>query len=131
MELCGYKLKMSSSRHPQTDGSSEIMNRLVENYLRCYCNYHQDNWDELLPAAEFAYNSAISEHLCMSPFEMDLGWNPKSPLDSLIPSVETNASVEEFKTMLKESLNNAEHAHKIAKASQSARSTCQDHKACW
>ncbi len=25
MELCGVKLKMSSSRHPQTDGSSEIM----------------------------------------------------------------------------------------------------------
>ena len=28
MELCGLKLKMSSNRHPQTDGSSEIMNRI-------------------------------------------------------------------------------------------------------
>jgi hypothetical protein len=31
MELCGITLKMSTSRHPQTDGSSEIMNRMIEN----------------------------------------------------------------------------------------------------
>ncbi len=31
MALCGVKLKMYSSRHPQTDGNSEIMNRMVEN----------------------------------------------------------------------------------------------------
>ena len=73
MELCGVQLKMSSSRHPQTDGASEIMNRMVENYLRCYCSYHQDDWDELLPAAEFAYNSAVTEDLGMSPLEMDIG----------------------------------------------------------
>ncbi len=40
MELCGVKLKVSSSRHAQTDGSSEITNRKVENYLRCCCSYH-------------------------------------------------------------------------------------------
>ena len=39
MELCAIKLKRSSSRHPQTDGS--LMNRMVKNYIRCYCNYHQ------------------------------------------------------------------------------------------
>ena len=83
MKLSGIQLKMSSSRHPQTDGASEIMNRMVENYLRCYCSYHQDNWDELLPAAEFSYNSSVSEDLGMSPFELDLGWIPKSLLDFL------------------------------------------------
>ena len=45
MKLCGIQLKMSSSRHPQTDGASEIMNGMVENYLRCYCSYHQNDWD--------------------------------------------------------------------------------------
>ena len=69
MNICGVNLKMSTSSHPQTDGSSEIMNRMVENYLRCYCNFHQDNWDELLPSAEFAYNSSLSEDLGKSPFE--------------------------------------------------------------
>jgi hypothetical protein len=41
MELCGIKLKKSTSRHRQMDGSSEIMNRMIENYLRCYCCYRQ------------------------------------------------------------------------------------------
>ena len=72
MELCGVKLKISTSKHPQTDGATEIMNRMFEHYLRCYCSCHQNNWDELLPAAEFAYNSAKSEDLWISPFEMDL-----------------------------------------------------------
>jgi hypothetical protein len=38
MDLCGVKLKMSTSRSPQTDGYSEIMNLMLENYLRCYCS---------------------------------------------------------------------------------------------
>ncbi len=79
MELFGVKLKMSSSRHPQTDGFYEMMNRMVEKCLRCYCNYQQNDWDELLPGAEFAYNSALSEDLGMAPFKVDLGWNPKYP----------------------------------------------------
>jgi hypothetical protein len=76
MELCDVKLKMSTSPHPQTDGSSEIMNRMLENYLRCYCSYRQDDWAECLPSAEFAYNSALSEDLGISLFEVDLGWFP-------------------------------------------------------
>jgi len=123
MELVGVQLKMSTSRHPQTDGASEIMNRMVENYLRCYCNYHQDNWDELLPAAEFAYNSAVSEDIGMSPFELDLGWNPKSPLDMLSSREDKNATVEEFKSNLKSSLEDAVYAYKISKAGQTARSS--------
>ena len=123
MELCGIKLKMSTSRHPQTDGLSEIMNRMVENYIRCYCNYHQNDWDELLPAAEFAYNSAVSEDMSMSPFEMDLGYLPKSPLDSLYGSSETNEKIKDFKLQLKESLKDAIYAHRITKAGQSARAS--------
>lgn len=125
MELCGVKLKMSSSRHPQSDGSSEIMNRMIENYLRCYCNYHQDNWDELLPSAEFAYNSSISQDLGMTPFEAELGWNPKSPLDLISGSVSIveNESINEFKDRLKVSLEDAKYAYKIAKANQSASSS--------
>jgi hypothetical protein len=72
MDLCGIKLKMSTSRHPQTDRSSEIMNRMIENYLRCYCCYRQNDWDELLSYAEFAYNSAVSEELGMSHLKLIL-----------------------------------------------------------
>ncbi len=83
MDICGVKLKMSSSRNVQTDGASEVMNRMVENYLRCYCSHHWNDWDVILSSAEFACNSVINDNLGMSPFEMDLAWNPKSPIDML------------------------------------------------
>lgn len=123
MDLCGVKLKMSTSRHPQTDGSSEIMNRMLENYLRCYCSYRQDDWAELLPSAEFAYNSAISEDLGTSPFEVDLGWCPRSPLDLLSGSRVSVESVEEFKTALQASIKDAQYSYKISRARQAAQSS--------
>ncbi len=79
--------------------------------MRCYCNYHQNDWDELLPGAEFAYNSTMSEDLGMSLFEVDLGWKPKSPLDCLNTTLDPNESVEEFKTRLKLSLDDAKYAY--------------------
>ncbi len=114
MSLCGIKLEMSSSRHPQTDGSSEIMNRMVENYLRCYCSYHQKDWDELLASAEFAHNSAVSDEFGTSPFEVDLGWNPSwTVLTSSESAIETLA---EFKCRLKISLDDAKYAYQVSKA---------------
>ena len=53
--------------HPETDGQTERVNQTIEQYLRHYCSWKQDDWDELLPMAEFAYNSAKSETTGMSP----------------------------------------------------------------
>lgn len=82
--ICGgIRLWMLTSRHPQTEGSTEIMNLTIENHLRCYCAFIQDNWDKLLCSAKFAYNSAQVNAMEMTPFEADLGWPPKSPLNSI------------------------------------------------
>ena len=123
MGLCGVKLKMSTSHHPQTDGASEVMNRMIENYLRCFCSYSQDDWDELLASAEFAYNSAVSDDLGLSPFEVDLGWNPKSPLDLISRTDTPNETLNEFKSRLKETLEDAQYSYQLSKASQSAQSS--------
>jgi len=123
MDLSSLKLKMSSSRHPQTDGASEIMNRMIENYLRCYCSYHQNDWDKLLPAAEFAYNTAVSEDLGMSPFEMDLGWNPKSALEFISGAESSIESLDELKDKLRNSLEDAKFSYKVAKARQASESS--------
>lgn len=48
--LCGAKLNISSSNNPKTDVESEVMNRMVQNYLRCYISYRHDDWDDLLPS---------------------------------------------------------------------------------
>lgn len=123
MELCGVKLKMSSSEHPQTDSSSEILNRVVENYQRSYSNYHQNDWDVLLPGAEFTYNSAREEYMGMTPFEVDLSWNPKSPLDMVTDSDFQNEIISRLKEKLKETLNDAKFSQKLSKSDLSARSS--------
>src|SRR5690606_4084097 len=56
----GIKRNLSTAYHPQTDGQTERVNAIFEQYLRCYCNYNQDNWVGLLPVAEFAYNNTKS-----------------------------------------------------------------------
>lgn len=119
MSMCGVKLKMSSVRHPQTDGASVVMNRVVENYLRCFCSHKQNDWDILLPVAEFAYNSAVSEDLGVSPFELDLGWVPSDPLSMLIKTSPVQAA-EDFKAELESTFEDARYAHSLVKARQTA-----------
>ena len=120
LSLCGIKSQMSTSHHPQTDGASEVMSRMVENYLRCYCSVKQNDWDEFLPAAEFAYNSSETQDLGASPFEIDLGWKPRSPLDLFYTSSTPLETVNEFRTRLRVALEDSRFSHHIAKARNSA-----------
>lgn len=76
MSLLGVKLKLSTAFHPQTDGQTERLNQTMETYLRSYVNYQQDNWAELLPLAQFAYNSADTDSTKISPFFANYGFNP-------------------------------------------------------
>ena len=73
--------RLSTSFHPQTDGQTERMNQTVEQYLRIYCNYHQDNWSELLSLAEFSYNNAQHATIGCSPFYANYGYNPHFTVD--------------------------------------------------
>jgi hypothetical protein len=70
------KLHFTSGYHPQGDGQTERVNQTLEQYLRCYCNYQQDNWAALLPLAEFAYNNAPNETTGTSPFFANKGYHP-------------------------------------------------------
>jgi len=53
----GIERRLSTAFHPQTERQTERTNSTLEQYLRAYVNYQQDNWKELLPMAEFAYNN--------------------------------------------------------------------------
>jgi hypothetical protein len=73
----GVYVNLSSAHHPQTDGSTEIVNQLLEQYLRTYCSYHQDDWLSLLPLAEFAYNNSANAQSTTTPFfacSLSTGW---------------------------------------------------------
>jgi hypothetical protein len=74
----GIELSMSTAFHPQADGQTERINAILEQYLRHFCGFQQDDWAELLPLAEHAYNTAVSETTKMSPFFANYGYQPET-----------------------------------------------------
>ena len=70
------RLHFTSGYYPEGDGQTKCMNQTLEQYLHVYCNYQQDNWSELLPLAEFAYNNAPSATTGVSPFFTNKGYHP-------------------------------------------------------
>jgi len=84
-KVLGTKLKMTVSYRPQGDGQTERQNRTLEEYLRCFVNPLQDDWDQHLPMAEFAINSTVNSSIKMSPFEADLGYVPRNPIQLSLP----------------------------------------------
>lgn len=75
------KKKMSTAFHPKTDGQSEITNQKLERYLRNYCDFLQNDWNEWLINAEVAKNSLPSESTKLSPFFVTNGFDPIHPFD--------------------------------------------------
>ena len=85
----GTKLAMSTAYHPQSDGQTERQNRTLEDMLRAYVNYHRNNWDEHLIAAEIAYNNSQQASTGFSPFFLNSGQHPQLPLNQ-ITSIDSN-----------------------------------------
>ena len=61
-------LHFTSDYYPKDDRQTEHTNQTLKQYLHVYCNYQQDNWSELLPLVEFAYNNALSATTSVSLF---------------------------------------------------------------
>jgi len=74
-EIQMIKRRMSTAYHPQTDGQSEVLNRIVEDYLRAYSAEDQTAWARLLPLAQFAYNNSRSFTTGMSPNRLLFGFD--------------------------------------------------------
>jgi hypothetical protein len=79
----GTSLGFSTADHPRTDGQTEIVNQWLDQYLRMYSCYQQDDWCDYLPLAEFAYNSATHASAGMSPFFYLYGFHPRGPDDAV------------------------------------------------
>src|SRR5436190_23848083 len=73
----GIKHKCSTAFHPQMDGQMERMNQTVEQYLRTYINYKQNDWVKYLPIVQYTYNGSENEKTKMTPFFANYRYNPK------------------------------------------------------
>ncbi|GMF20661.1 unnamed protein product [Phytophthora lilii] len=78
--LLGTRLTMLTADHPQTDGQTERVNRVLEDTLRSVCAEMSHAWAERLPMVEFALNNAVHASTGFTPFYLNGLRNPLVPL---------------------------------------------------
>ena len=101
LELCEIKGNRSTAYHPQSDGQTERMNQTLEQYLRIYCSYHQDDWSQLLPLAEFVYNNSKNVSTGASPFYANYGYHPRANLKVQLSTGVGNPAAEDLANRLR------------------------------
>lgn len=79
----GTQSNFSTAFHPQTDGQTERVNQIIEQYLRIACNEAQSDWADLLDAAEFQYNNQEHAATKYTPFQLVYGTHPNHPAVAL------------------------------------------------
>ena len=95
----GTSLLRSTAFHPQTDGQAENSNKTVTTFLTAFATHHTDEWDRLLPLAEFAYNASPHRTTKEVPFEADLGYISRLPLDAIVDAAHAPTTIPKASTL--------------------------------
>ncbi|GJP80220.1 hypothetical protein CLOP_g10447 [Closterium sp. NIES-67] len=90
MFLLKTKLAMSSAYHPQIDGQTERLNRIVEQLLRAACKDEISKWNLHLPVLEFAYNNATHATTGQTPFFLCYRRNQLTPQKLTAPTTSSD-----------------------------------------
>jgi len=96
-KMAGVKLRMSTTFHPQTDGQSEVVNKVIAMYLRCVTGDRPRAWLDWLPWAEYCYNTSFHTALRATPFEVVYG----RPPPAILPYSPGTARTETADTLLR------------------------------
>jgi len=66
--LNGTKLQMSIAYHPQSDGQTKVLNRILKQYLHTFVHNNPSQWTKFLSLAEWCYNTATHSTIGISPY---------------------------------------------------------------
>ena len=94
--LNGTSFNFSSAYHPQTDGQTEVVNRTLEMYLRCFTSANPKQWVRWLAWAEFCYNTSWHSTIKRTPFEVVYGREPPSLLTYILGTAKVAAVEQEL-----------------------------------
>lgn len=117
-KLQGSTPQMSSSCHPQSDGQTEIVNKCLENYLRCFAQDRPKHWSSWLPCVEYWYNTTWHPSIRMTPFEAVYGIPPSWLLSYIPGTTKVNVvdellwSKEQILTLLQHNMQQAQQRMK-------------------
>ena len=83
--LTGTRLAYSTAYHPQTQGVVERMNSVVSQTVRCLLHDigNPRDWEKTLPTVELVINSLPSQSTGFSPFYLNYGYEPVTPIQLL------------------------------------------------
>ena len=81
MGTIGNQIFILTTCHPQTDGQTEVVNKILSQFLCVVIQENLKSWEECLPFAEFAYNRIVHPTTSFSPFKIIYGLNPQTPMD--------------------------------------------------
>ena len=121
----GVTQALSSAYHPQTDGNTERVNRVLEDMLRHFIDPTQSNWEQLLPCIEFAINDSYHESIRAVPFMLNYGKRPRLPLDLLLKGEEEtgktrSVTADNITTMIQNAVKQAKTCLQAAQQRQKA-----------
>ena len=97
----GTKVKLSTAYHPRTDGQTEQTNQTLEQYLRHYINFKQNNSIDLLPLAQFAYNNHQHSTTRTSTFYTNYGKHPNWDPNNNITTSTSEAATTKINKIVK------------------------------
>ena len=91
--------KLSTAYHLQTDKQTKRMNQDLEQYLRMFINYRQEQWSDWLAIAEFAYNNKVQTSTKVLLFKANNEWDPY--MEFKMRKKRKFKKIEEFMTRMK------------------------------
>ena len=113
LKLLGVKSSLSTTYHPQTDGTTERVNQEIETYLAIYCASHPEEWLTALHTLEFTHNNCRHADRQKTPFELMFGDSPQA-----IPHSFENTRFPAIEAKMKQLQKNREEAlaaHELAR----------------
>ena len=107
------KFTKSTAFHPQTNGETEVVNRMIVHILCMYNSKHPHTWDKSLAYVQHSYNRALHTSTGHSPFQVGFGFQPLCPIDVAMPLAATHTDSARVQSKIDKATSFIEHIQNI------------------